>query len=311
MWRDVADANQEAGWLLERVGVRPLRELAAIRVSGDDARSWLNGQITNDLRQSSEGDAVYALAVDVRGKILADLTVLDQGDELAMLVPTNRVAGLLEHFEKHIVMEDVEVTPLEDFVGLTIQGPRAEQVSPSGDLILYPSPRLRTGEHAVPGFDALVVADRADAVLAEWGAQAERAGGGVVSDEGWELARLRVGRPRFGRDFGERELPQEAGLKSLALSFEKGCYLGQEVICMLEDRGQLRRRLVKLEGDAEATPGTPLLVGEEPIGEVTSAVRDPADGRVLALGYVKRAFAETGITVFTAEGPLTVVSPVQ
>ncbi|MDQ3032522.1 MAG: folate-binding protein YgfZ, partial [Myxococcota bacterium] len=133
-----------------------------------------------------------------------------------------------------------------------------------------------------------------------------------VSDEGWELARLRAGRPALFADFGEATYPQEAGLERAAVSFQKGCYLGQEVVCMLENRGQLNRRLVSIESDGELARGTTITDAEgKKLGEVTSAMRDPESSRVLALGFVKRTHATEGHELASDAGALRITRVVE
>lgn len=282
---------------LTLAGVRALDD-AVLRVRGEDARSWLNGQLSNDVREMQPGAAVYALVLDGRGKILADTWVLERGEDVLLVVPPETVDALREHFEKYIVMEDVELEVAELAV-VTVQGPRAGEVAgPSG----YPCDRLGGG-----GRDLLVAPAERGAALARLGAAAEALGGGEVAEEGWELARLRASVPRFGADFGPAHYPQEAGLKERAVSFTKGCYLGQEVVCTLENRGQLSRRLVRLEGPV-ARPGSELRSGDRVVGEVTSALHDPARGAAVALGYVKRAAATIGARLEADGGELAVTA---
>lgn len=229
----MSDPLEQARWLTETVGVRPLT-LGCIHVTGDDARTWLNGQITNDVSRTAPGDAAYAVAVDLKGRILTDLFALDRGDAFDLLVPRDRLEAMVEHFDRYVVMEDVELEGREITV-ISAQGPAAATLELDG----FSCDRLGRG-----GFD--VIDGDLDAIVARAG----RAGGGLVGEEAWELARLRAARPGYGADFDETTYPQEAGLTATAVSFTKGCYLGQEVICMLENRGQVRRRLVQLEGDA-------------------------------------------------------------
>ncbi len=283
-------AEIHARWLAETVGVRAL-EVGVLGVTGEDARAWLNGQITNDVSRTREGDAVYALAVDVRGKVLTDLWALDRGgDRFDVLLPRDRLGSIAEHLERFVVMEDVELTPREQTL-VTAQGPASAALGLGG----FPCDRLGSG-----GVDLL------DVPLTDAVARAEALGGGEVGAAGWELARLRARRPAFGLDFDETTYPQEAGLRALAVSFTKGCYLGQEVVCMLENRGQLRRHLVALEGDALSPPGTALAKGDTEIGEVRSGVLDPRDGVARMLGYVKRSSATPGTVLASAQGLVTV-----
>lgn len=245
-----------------RARLRP--DLVVLSVRGDDARTWLNGQITNDVRSTSPGQAVHALVLNVKGRILADAIVLDRGEGgLAMVVPKSEHAALREHFDKYIIMEDVELVLEEALVVY-------EQHGGEGG---FPVPWLGEG-----------VFLRVEAQPPP--PEVER-----ISDAEAELARLRVGRPAFGADFGPTTYPQEAGLEN-AVSFQKGCYLGQEVVCMLENRGQISRKLVRLESDALVPVGAKITdaSGVE-VGAVTSAAAKPEGGAML-LAFVKRAAAD-------------------
>jgi len=284
---DIAD---QARWLRETVGVRAL-EMAAIRVTGEDARTWINGQVTNDVGRTEKGDAVYALAVDTKGKIASDLWALDLGgDRFDLVVPRDRLEPLLAHLDKYVVMEDVELEGREVTV-VSAQGPRHAEL----DLEGFACDRLGAG-----GTDVL------DGDLAAAVEAARRLGGGEVSEEAWELARLRAGRPALGADFDEKTLPQEAGLRELAVSFTKGCYVGQEVVCMLENRGQLRRRLVQARADALPEPGSEVTADGAAVGTVRSGAIDPEDGRAWIHALVKRKHAAEGASLETAAGTLTV-----
>jgi folate-binding protein YgfZ len=298
----MSDAIRDARRLEASAGVRAMDD-AVLRVSGDGARTWLNGQITNDVRRTEPGDAVYALSVDVRGRIVSDLRVFDRGDTLLVVVPADRRDRLLAHLGGYLVMEDVDLAVAEGLRVISVQGPRAAEVTEGHERFLCD--RLGGG-----GFDVLVDAPSAERVRTELIERASALGGGEVGPEGWELERVRAGVPALDRDFGADTYPQEAGLKHTAVSFEKGCYLGQEVVCMLENRGQLRRRLVRLEGEADAAPGDELRRDGVAVGKVTSAVRDPEDGRLRALGYVKRSVAEPGHTVDGTAGALAIIGVV-
>lgn len=286
----MADISSQADALLERAGVRRLDDVAAIRVWGPDARTWLNGQITNQVALIEPSEAVYTLVVNVKGRILADAWVLARSaEELLLLVPAARREALMAHFDKYVVMEDVDVET-DDVAVITVQGPLSGDVV--GDRESFPCGRI-----GAVGRDVLVPPAEAEPTLRALVERAEALGGAEVSAEGWELARLRAGRPAYALDFDESVYPQEAGLKELAVSFDKGCYLGQEVVCMLENRGQLRRHLVRLRSEAEPSPGAPVRAGERDVGEVRSTAFDPAAERWLSLAYVKRAHAEPGAPV--------------
>ncbi len=273
----------------EGAGVRRLEDVVLLDVRGDDTRSWLNGQLTNDVRHTKKGDAVYALAVTVKGKILADVWVFDRGDDRFWLaVPSSSVEALLESFDGQIIMEDVEVAPEEGRSLLTVVGPRADVVTAAiGDE----TPVFST-ERLGPSRDVVVAADDT-ATFERLVREAGALGGGAIDESAWELARLRRHTPRFAVDFDARNYPQEAGLKDRAVSFQKGCYLGQEVVCMLESRGKVSKRLVALRLGGSAPPADSEISAEgKGVGRITSSVLD--GGEALALGYVKAAFAEVG-----------------
>jgi folate-binding protein YgfZ len=123
------------------------------------------------------------------------------------------------------------------------------------------------------------------------------AGGMLGDDEGWEALRLERGVARFGVDFDEKTYPQEASLEKVAVSFDKGCYLGQEVVCMLQMRGRVKRKLASIVIEAEAVPRRGAAVTDEagtPVGEVTSAATSPTLGKAVALAMIKREKAEQG-----------------
>lgn len=295
------DPTEGARRLATSAGVRVLSD-RALAIGGEDARTWLNGQITNQILTSPPGSAIYTLALDGRGKILADGWVLLGETELLLLVPVETRDALAMHFDKYIVMEDVELRPVEHAV-VSVQGPRAAEAVQAAGLTGYPCDRLGLG-----GLDVLGAPSEETSLLARLVGAAEALGGGAVDDGGWELARIRQARPRFGVDFGHTHYPQEAGLTARAVSFVKGCYLGQEVVCTLENRGQLSRRLVALRGAeaGAAAPGDELSLDDKPMGQLTSVAGDREGPPLRALGYVKRAAAQPGVTLNAPRGELVV-----
>jgi len=305
MWQGMG-VSEEIAALTGGAGVRRLRDRLVLELSGEDAFEWLQGQVTSDVRPLEDGGAVYALFTSVKGKILADAWLLSvdldaASQTIRVDAPASSRDALLESFDKYIVMEEVDVAVRDDLSMIAVQGPDAPTVT--GRLepakgAAWPCDRLGTG-----GSDLVVASDAADAIVAEL------AGSGAieVSEEAWEIVRLRGAVPRFGADFGEKNYPQEAGLRRRALSFDKGCYVGQEVVCTLESRGRLSKRLTTLELTEPRDPGTPLVTPEgREVGRVTSAARD--DGVVRALGYVKAAAWEPG-TELEAGGATARVGP--
>jgi folate-binding protein YgfZ len=295
----------QARALAQTAGMRVRDDLVVVRVNGDDRTSWLNGQVTSDVRNAKPGQGLYALAVSVRGKIMADLWVLERGDHLAVLLPKAAQSEVLQSFERQIIMEDVELVTDAALRVISLQGPRARDAIAGLALEAHDCDEL-----GHTGLFVLTSEAELSSVLATLRERIEALGGCTVDEVGYELARLRAGRGRYGCDFGPQNYPQEAGLARLAVSFNKGCYLGQEVVCTLENRGRLTRRLVRLQAltVTEPTPGAELCDAEgHAVGAVSSVARDPELGHAIALGYVKQAHAVQGRELQAGEARLQVL----
>jgi folate-binding protein YgfZ len=286
----MATQQQQVTWLGESVGVHVTNDRVAY-ARGEEAVSWLNGQVTNDVRELSEERAVYALAATIKGRVITDLWALKKGDEVIVVLPDVSAEAALASFEEHIIMEDVELALDESLRVITVQGPRAAELRINGPefVLRYACPRFDGA-----GFDVICRASELQAWVTCLGDKARELGGGLVDEDAFRDALVLKGISRMGDDFGPDNYPQEAGLKSQALSFSKGCYLGQEVIYMLENRGQLARKLVQLEGEGDISRGLTIVDDQgKRLGEVTSvAVTKGPGGATYALGYVKRAHAE-------------------
>jgi folate-binding protein YgfZ len=266
-------------------------ELSTLVITGTDRLTWLNGLVTCDLAKKRVGEAAYGLVVARNGRVIADIFVLVDESSLLLALPAVAVDTVRRHFEHYLVMEDVEVAPGSDaYQTWFLHGPRSSE--------LLAAARAAGGIGAVldrTGLGGAIVfarRDRADEIRVEMSRAASEIGGAVGDADGWRALRLERGVAEFGEDFDEKTYPQEAGLEKVAVSFEKGCYLGQEVVCMLEMRGHVKRKLAPLvlEAPGVPSPGTRVtdLAGEA-VGEVSSAVLSPTLGRVVAFAMVKRA----------------------
>ncbi len=295
-WRTrtrMMSVEQEVQWLEQSVGVRVLDERAVIAVSGDDARDWLQGQITNQLEGAKPRDSVYGFVLTLKGRILADVWVLFRETDVWLDVPKQQVDALLERLDRYIIMEDVDLERRDDLHVITAQGPNADAIDGHG----WPSDRLGVG-----GRQWVVTQDELPEALGRIVSEADKHGGGEVSDEAWTQAHVLRGRPRFGIDFGEQTYPQESGLAPIAVSLVKGCYIGQETVVMLENRGKAPKVLWrwKIDGPEPPAARTPILSGESRVGEMTSAVRD--GDRTVGLGYLKRGHEPLDAAALTIAG---------
>lgn len=249
---------------------------AVLRVRGPDANTYLQGQFTQELRLA-DGAVAYGLWLDQKGKVLADSHVLRQADNDYLVASFSATAAqLMARLQAYLIADEVE---LEDqtgaWTGVLLWGEGAANLpAPTGSLVL---PSRRAGSGSVQW---LVPAERSGEVQAEL-----KKTGAVESDRATaELARLREGVPAVPVDIGPRDLPNEGGLEDVAISYTKGCYLGQEVMSRLKNLGQVRRRLHLVQGvGAPPAPGTSLYQGERKVGETRSAAADGENFLTLAM----------------------------
>jgi folate-binding protein YgfZ len=283
-------------------GLLDRSERGKLALSGADAASFLQGQVSNDVEALEPGAGCYAALLTPKGKMLGDLRILRTEDEL--LLDTERVAlqALFNMIRRFSLGYQVELHKRTLERGtLSLIGPDA--VALAGAAALAP------GEHAhgvveVPdcglparairtdvGVDLLCDASDTEALRAAL----EEAGVVAVAEAASECLRIERGRPRYGIDLDDTVIPQEAGLNQRAVSFTKGCYVGQETVARLYYRGKPNRQLRGLRLSGPAEPGDELRFEGRVVGRITSAAMSPRFGPI-ALGFVRRE-APVGSTV--------------
>jgi folate-binding protein YgfZ len=289
----------------------PQADLETLVVTGNDRLSWLNGLLTCDLVKSGPQDAVYGLAVARNGRVISDVLVVvdDVAKRVLMAVPRDAAEGLRAHLDHYLVMEDAEVVAGNGaFASWAVHGPdspvvlnAARAAGAAGGIV------DRTG---LGGAFVLGPVEHSEAMRSGIERAVASVSGAVGDEAGWESLRLERAVPRFGVDFDDKTYPQEASLEKTAISFDKGCYLGQEVVCMLQMRGHVKRKLVALVLAMDEPPPRGATVTDESgaaVGEITSAALSPTLEKAVALAFVKRAYAEAGKRVFIAGAPADVV----
>ena len=297
------------------------RNPGLIVVSGRDRASYLQGLLTNDVVALTPGQGCYAAYLTAQGRMISDLRVYELGDAMLLVLPRATKDTVLAKLDQFIFSEDVQLGDLsETFASLAVVGPDAAGLlshifgADAANLdawLLHGNRRfvlegqpvivVRSSDMGEPGFELV-------ASLVQVGAlsSALRARGAVdVDDHTAEALRIEGGVPLFGRDMDEETIPLEAGIEDRAISFTKGCYVGQEVIIRVLHRGHGRvaRRLVGLTLEPQhdvPPPGTTLHAEDKVVGAVTSSAWSPALGRPIALGYVKRDLAQVDVMVRTA-----------
>jgi folate-binding protein YgfZ len=301
-------------------------QLGRIFLTGADRRGYLQGLLTNDIAALTAGTGCYAALLTAQGRMIADMRVLELGDAILLDVSPHVTETVRAHLERFIFSEDVDVRDVtSERAEIGVYGPVAGAVvSRVADAAVehlpmfgstqttfdgFPLLVVRSDEPGVDGYDLIVDRQAADALTtALIGAGAVR-----VDENAAETVRIEAGRPRFGQDMTEDTIPLEAGIEDRAISRTKGCYVGQEVIIRVLDRGHGRvaRRLVGLALSPDAPVpalGAGIVAGEREIGRVTSATRSPALGRPIALGYVHRDFVSSGTEVTIGDTPAVVAS---
>jgi folate-binding protein YgfZ len=293
-------ASPEYRALIESCGLVDRSERGKLALSGAQAKEFLQGQISNDVESLSPGQGCYAAFLTPKGKMLGDVRVLDTGDEL--LLDTERVAlqELFNMIRRFSLGYDAELHKRTLERGLvSLIGPSSEEVAGIGGV------DAAEHSHVVGRVDDIEVrAIRTDVGLdllcdsAETAALVSAlasAGAVPVAEEVAEVVRVEHGRPRYGVDLDDTVIPQEAGLNDRAVSFTKGCYVGQETVARLFYRGKPNRHLRGLRLARPASPGDQIVLGEKTVGNISSVAQSPELGSI-ALALVRRE-AEPGATV--------------
>jgi folate-binding protein YgfZ len=263
-------------------------DLATLVVSGADRVSWLNGLVTCDLTTLTAGHAVYGLVVTKKGRILADLVLVARDTDVVVATSREIAPELRAALDHHLVMEDVEISSEGPLVWRVV-GPRANEI-----VLAAPATVTAFDWVGLGGAIVLAPSEQAASTAEALAACVSSIGGAIGDADSWETLRIERGVPRYGADFDGTTYPQEASLEKRAVSFQKGCYLGQEVVCMLELRGHVKRKLVPLVLDSNVSRGAEVRdpAGVE-VGLLTSVTASALNG-CAGLAMVKLACAAPG-----------------
>jgi tRNA-modifying protein YgfZ len=292
--------TDEYAAVTERAGLIDRSERGKLALTGTEAKTFLQGQVSNEVEALRPGTGCYAAFLTPKGKMLGDVRILDAGDEL--LLDTERVAlqPLFNMIRRGMIGFDVQLHKRTLERGLlSLIGPESAAVAGATDLAPDEHAHAEVELGGIPvhairtdaGVDLLCDSERTN----ELRAALLHAGAQEISEATAECARIERGRPRYGVELDESVIPQEAGLNERAVSFEKGCYVGQETVARLYYRGKPNRQLRGLRMSAPVEPGVPLRLGEREVGRVASASVSPRLGPI-GLALVRRE-AELGATV--------------
>jgi tRNA-modifying protein YgfZ len=279
--------------LTERAGVLDRSELGKLALTGTQAAELLNGQVSNDVEALAPGTGCYAALLTNKGKMLGDLRVLATGDELLLICERPALQALFDQIRRGAIGWDAELHKRTLQQGLlSVIGPRARAVVPGAEGLPAEEHANASGEIAGArvvlvvtdvGVDVVCAAEDTVRVLEALVA----AGAPAVDEAAAEIVRVESGRPRHGVDVDETTIPQEAGLNERAVSFTKGCYVGQETVARLHWRGKPNRHLRGLRLSEPVGRGAALRLGDREVGKVGSVAVSPRHG-VIALAIVRR-----------------------
>jgi folate-binding protein YgfZ len=303
--------------VFDGAAIGSLSPRAQVAVAGKDRASYLQGLLTNDIVGLEPGSGCYAVWLSPQGRMLTDMHVLESGGMILLDLPAETAVATLERLDQFIFSEDVQVGSMADtLVAVWVHGPRAagvleaalDEAQGLGEWQDYrhaqlefagqPVSVVRIDQLGVPGYCTYVEraqSPRLVSALQDRGAR-------PVAPEALEAARIEAGYPLFGVDMNDTTIPLEAGIEQRAISFTKGCYVGQEIIIRVLHRGggRVAKKLVAMRVDgAQPARGAALLAGNKEVGHVTSAALSPVLGPV-ALGYVHRDFVEPGTALDVA-----------
>jgi len=300
---DTTPLSAEYLALTDGCGLLDRSERGKLALTGSEAKAFLAGQVTNDIEALSPGSGCYAAFLTPKGKMLGDLRVLDLGDELFLDTERITLQALFDMIRRFKIGYDVALAKRTLERGLlSLIGPTAQETAGLA---------LADTEHAnvrveIAGMQTVLV--RTDVGVdvicngADTPAIAQAlltAGARPVEEAAAEIIRVEHGRPRYGIDLDDTVIPQEAGLNERAVSFTKGCYVGQETVARLHYRGKPNRHLRALRLSEPVAPGADLHLGERLVGRLSSSVISPRHGPI-GLALVRRE-AEPGATVSVGE----------
>jgi folate-binding protein YgfZ len=309
-----SDPQIEFDALRTGCGAYDLGFRAKISLTGGDRVRWLNGMVTNNIRDLAQGHGLYAFLLNPQGRILGDMVAYNCGDSLLVDTDRGQVEKILATFDHYIIMDDVEVSDLSEKVtAVGVSGPKSREVlkaagfavpqllpmqiqsvnTASVDCTLVRGEEVHSADAERPSYEIWLAPEK---VKQLW--EGLLAGGATpVGAAGLEMDRIVSGIPLYAVDIRERDLPQETE-QARALNFSKGCYVGQEIVERIRSRGNVHRKFtgfVSRDG-APLTPGAKVMVGdvagEKEVGEITSATTLPGERpQCIALGYIRREHA--------------------
>src|SRR6266849_4065466 len=323
---DFGDWQREYWFAQKTVALIDKNYRAYLSFTGPDRVRYLNAILTNNIKDLKASQGVVSLLLNPQGHILAEIETYSVADSLFCVSYGSIRERLIETLDKFIIMDDVTLTDeTQRYASLGLEGPEAAKLvlQLTGiDLSGFTALERREAQadsipcvvmRRTPGktLDAEFVVERQH-VESLWTlllAKTRAAVGGPTGYSALSALRLEQGVPWFRYDFGEKQIPHEAGLQDSHISYTKGCYTGQEIVERVRSRGQVNRHRVELlfSGDAVPEPNALLTLGGKEVGYVTRAARTWDPPRIIGMGYARKEANAPGTILQCAGGTATVI----
>jgi folate-binding protein YgfZ len=295
-----------------------------LRFTGEDRVRFLNGQVTNDVKALKPGTGCYAAFTNAKGKMRSDASILSLNDCLLVDLEPNCSTRIAAELEKFLISDDVLIENLtESWQAYTVVGEKAIEALTKINLATQLPKQLfeisSLNESWGPGFifrsrrskqvsfDIWIEKSGAPNLFQKIKDSVTSVGGDVGDSTMLEILRIEAGIPRFGVEMDENTIPPEAGIETIAISYTKGCYIGQEVIARIKSVGHVNRSLARLKLPGGANAGSAIQFHEKEVGKLGSAIDSPTCGRI-GLAIIRREAAAPGTTLSLSEGEASVVS---
>jgi tRNA-modifying protein YgfZ len=309
-----------------------------LKMTGEDRVRFLNGQVTNDVKSLAPTSGCYAALTNAKGKMRADMLILNLGTEFLIEVEPGLETTVVESLEKYIIADDVQVETVTDrWKAFSIIGSAASDFLRSAKLCANPPSKMyeivplnlgglgsveasaqaltdqrhptletaflvRSFRAPTDSFDIWVEASKASTLIGHL----QHAGCKTGTEAELEILRVEASIPKFGMEMDENTIPNEAGLEARAISYTKGCYIGQEVIARIKSVGHVNRQLAKLRFKGTPEKGSPLLLQDKEVGKVSSVVESPRFG-CIGLAIVRREAVAEGTVLTHSKGEAIVL----
>jgi folate-binding protein YgfZ len=304
--------EQEYWSLRKSFAVRDVSFFGKIKVTGRDRQRFLNGMLTNEIKTLENGKGTFALFLDVKGHIQADMKVYNFGDHLMLVLQHYMVEKLMTGLDRYIMSEDIRMQDVTtDFAMIQILGPQANQFMKDKGVQSLPEENYSFVPAAVdPIHDASIIklptgfamfsSAVSSTVLLEF------LNGPMCGAKAFDVFRVESGLALMHRDMDESNFPQEAGLDA-ALNFQKGCYLGQETMARIDTQGHVNRHLTGFSASAALNPGDKIFKDSKEVGKITSSTQSFLLGGPFAIGYLRREFDKEGESLLAGQDNTTVI----